>query len=235
MENTDINISALENVDIDKLLRNAIKERIEKLMEIELNAYLEDNPGVKNGKYKRDLKTKYGEIKQLNIPGDGDSNFHTQVIEPYNRSIGMEDLIVSMYSNGISTRRIAGILEDILENKYSKSTVSRITDLTIEEVYKFINRPLDKSYIAVFLDGLFFYLRRGNVDKEPVIFALGIKETGEYELLGFYLTVKESHNTYKDVLEDLYNRGLKEPLLIVVCSLKYDSSIMDSTDFSTLE
>ena len=34
------------------------------------------------------------------------------------------------------------------------------------------------------------------VDKEPVIFALGIKETGEYELLGFYLTVKESHNAY---------------------------------------
>ena len=228
MENTDINISALENIDIDKLLRNAIKERIEKLMEIELNAYLEDNPGVKNGKYKRDLKTKYGEIKQLNIPRDRDSNFHTQVIEPYNRSIGMEDLIVSMYSNGISTRRIAGILEDILGNKYSKSTVSRITDLTMEEVYKFINRPLDKRYIAVFLDGLFFYLRRGNVDKEPVIFALGIKETGEYELLGFYLTVKESHNTYKDVLEDLYNRGLKEPLLIVADGIKnLDEEVME--------
>ncbi len=220
MENTDINISALENVDIDKLLRNAIKERIEKLMEIELNAYLEDNPGIKNGKYKRDLKTKYGEIKQLNVPRDRESNFHTQVIEPYNRSIGVEDLIVSMYSNGISTRRIAGIMEDILGNKYSKSTISRITDLTIEEIYKFINRPLDKRYIAVFLDGLFFYLRRGNVDKEPVIFALGIKETGEYEVLGFYLTVKESHNSYKDVLEDLYNRGLKEPLLIVADGIK---------------
>ncbi len=228
MENTDINISALENIDIDKLLRNAIKERIEKLIEIELNAYLEENPGIKNGKYKRDLKTKYGEIKQLNIPRDRESNFHTQIIEPYNRSIGMEDLIVSMYSNGISTRRIAGILEDILGNKYSKSTVSRITDLTMEEVYKFINRPLDKRYIAVFLDGLFFYLRRGNVDKEPVIFALGIKETGEYELLGFYLTVKESHNTYKDVLEDLYNRGLKEPLLIVADGIKnLDEEVME--------
>ena len=102
MENTDINISALENVDIDKILKQTIKEKIEKLMEIELNAYLEENPGIKNGKYKRDLKTKYGEIKQLNIPRDRDSNFHTQVIEPYNRSIGMEDLIVSMYSNGIS-------------------------------------------------------------------------------------------------------------------------------------
>jgi len=89
MENTDINISDIENIDIDELLRNAIKEKIE------------------NGKYKMDLKTKYGEIKQLNVPRDRESNFHTKVIEPYNRSIGMEDLIVSMYSNGISTRRIA--------------------------------------------------------------------------------------------------------------------------------
>ena len=68
MENTDINTSNIENVDIDRILKEAIKEKIEKLMETELNAYLEENPGIKNGKYKRDLKTKYGEIKQLNIP-----------------------------------------------------------------------------------------------------------------------------------------------------------------------
>ena len=91
MENTHINISALDNVDIDKILKQTIKEKIEKLMETELNAYLEENPGIKNGKYKRDLKTKYGEIKQLNIPRDRDSNFHTQVIEPYNRSIALVD------------------------------------------------------------------------------------------------------------------------------------------------
>ena len=75
MENTDINISALENIDIDGILKQTIKEKIEELMEIELNAYLEDNPGIKNGRYKRDLKTKYGEIKQLNVPRDRDSNF----------------------------------------------------------------------------------------------------------------------------------------------------------------
>ena len=64
-------------------------------------------------------------------------------------------------------------------------------------------------------DGLFFYLRRETVDKDPAIFALGIKESGEYEILGFYLTIKESHNNYKDVLEDLYRRGLKESLLFI--------------------
>ena len=72
--------------------------------------------------------------------------------------------------------------------------------MALEEVNKFVNRKLDKRYIAVMLDGLFFYLRRETVDKEPVIFALGIKE---------------SHNNYKDVLEDLYRRGLKESLLFV--------------------
>ena len=52
MENTDINISALENIDIDKLLRNAIKEKIEKLMETEFKTYLEEEPGIKNGNIK---------------------------------------------------------------------------------------------------------------------------------------------------------------------------------------
>ena len=45
--------------------------------------------------------------------------------------------------------------------------------------------------------------------RPTVLFALGIKESGEYEILGFYLTIKESHNNYKDVLEDLYRRGNK--------------------------
>jgi len=74
-------------------------------MKIELNAYLEDNPGIKNGKYKQDLKTKYGEIKGLNIPGNRESNLHTQAIESYNRSMGIEGLIISKYFNGISIRR----------------------------------------------------------------------------------------------------------------------------------
>ena len=106
-------------------------------------------------------------------------------------------------------------MKDILNNRYSPSSISRITDLASEGANRFVNRKLDKRYIAVMLDGLFFYLRRETVDKEPVIFALGIKESGEYEILGFYLTIKESHNNYKDVLEDLYRRGLKESLLFI--------------------
>ena len=50
------------------------------------------------------------------------------------------------------------ILESIFQNRYSRSPISRITEITIEEVKRFQNRPLDGRYIAIFLDALFFYL-----------------------------------------------------------------------------
>ena len=183
-------------------------------MKIEHDQYLEENPGIKNGYYKRNLKTKHGELKELSVPRNRDNTFHGAIIES-NKAAGLEELITSLYSNGVSTRRISAISKDIFNNRYSPSSISRITDLTLEEVNRFINRKLDKRYIAVMLDGLFFYLRRETVGRDPVIFALGIKESGEYEILGFYLTIKESHNNYKDVLEDLYRRGLKESLLFI--------------------
>lgn len=209
MEYDNINIS-----DIEEIIEQTVKEKIENIMKTEQDQYLEENPGIKNGNYKRNFKTKYGELKQLKVPRNRDNSFHSAVIEA-NKTIGLEELVVSLYSNGVSTRKISEILKDVFSNRYSPSSISRITDLTLEEVNKFTSRKLDNRYIAVMLDGLFFYLRRETVDKEPVIFALGIKESGEYEILGFYLTIKESHNNYKDVLEDLYKRGLRESLLFI--------------------
>ncbi len=166
MEYGNINIS-----DVEKLIEQTVNEKIEALMKIEQDQYLEENPGIKNGYYKRNLKTRYDEIKDLSVPRNRDNKFHSAIIDN-NKSISLDELITSMYSNGISTGRISIILKEIFNNKYSPSSVSRITDLALEEVNKFVNRRLDNKYIAVMLDGLFFYLRRETVDKEPVIFAL---------------------------------------------------------------
>jgi len=103
---------------------------------------------------------------------------------------------------GISTRKMSEILESIFQNRYSRSSISRITEITIEEVKGFQNRPLDKRYIAIFLDALFFYLRRDTVEKEPIIFAMGIKESGEYEII-FYISSKESHISYNEAIKYL--------------------------------
>ena len=102
-------------------------------------------------------------------------------------------------------------MHTIFQNRYSSSTISTITETTMQEVKMFQERSLDKRYIAIFLDELFFFLRRDTVEKEPVIFAMGIKETGEYEILGFYLSSKETHNTYSTIIQDLHNRGIVDP------------------------
>jgi len=146
----------------------------------------------------------------MNVPGDREAKFRTGIFNAYARSIGIDELIISLYSKGISTRKMSEILESIFQNRHSRSSISRITEITIEGVKRFQNRPLDRRYIAIFLDALFFYLRRDTVDKEPIIFAMGIKESREYEILGFYISSKESHLSYSEVINDLYSRGVRE-------------------------
>ena len=142
------------------------------------------------------------EIEDLNVPRDREGRFRTALFDPYARSIGIDELIISLYSKGISTRKMSEILESIFQNRYSRSSISRITEITIEEVKRFQNRPLDRRYIAIFLDALFFYLRRDTVDKEPIIFAMGIKESGEYGII-FYISSKESHLSYNEAIKYL--------------------------------
>ena len=64
------------------------------------------------------------------------------------------------------------------------------------------------------------------MEKEPIIFAMGIKESGEYEILGFYISSKESHLSYNEVINDLYSRGVREPLLFIADGIpKLDEEI----------
>ena len=75
---------------------------------------------------------------------------------------------------------------------------------------RFQSRPLESRYIAIFLDALFFFLRRDTVEKEPILFVMGIRESVEYEIMGFYLSSKESPLSYVEVVKELYKRGREE-------------------------
>ena len=182
-------------------------------------AFLEEKEGSRNGYYERDLGTRYGKINDLKVPRDRDNEFQTALFDKYQRNVGIDDLVVSMYSKGVSTRKMAEILEELFHNRYSKSTISRITDITIPEINKWRTRSLDRRYIAIFMDAMFFSLRRDTVQKECVIFAMGIRETGQYEIIGFYMNPIENHIAYRNVLMDLHERGVLEPLLFIADGL----------------
>ena len=211
----------MEELDkkVSEIVRSTVKEFMESLMKGEIQAFLEENRGSRNGYYERDLGTRYGKINDLRVPRDRDNEFQTALFERYQRNIGIDDLVVSMYSKGISTRKMAEILEELFHNRYSRSTTSRITDITVPEISKWRSRKLEKRYIAIFMDAVFFSLRRETVQKECVIFAMGIRESGNYEILGFYMNPVENHIAYRNVLMDLHERGVGEPLLFIADGL----------------
>jgi transposase-like protein len=98
---------------ISEIVRKTVKEFMESLMKGEIQAFLEENKGSRNGYYGRDLGTRYGKINDLKIPRDRNNEFQTALFEKYQRNVGIDDLVVSTYSKGISTRKMAEILEDV--------------------------------------------------------------------------------------------------------------------------
>ena len=106
-----------------------------------------ENTGSRNGYYERDVGTRYGGINDLRVPGDRNNEFQTALFEPYQRSIGIDDPVVSMYSKGISAGKMAEILEELFHNKYSKSTISRIAEITVPEINRWRLRTLEKRSI----------------------------------------------------------------------------------------
>ncbi|MGC9193795.1 MAG: transposase [Thermoplasmata archaeon] len=130
--------------DVDKnimeVVRRTVKEYLETLMNTERDVFIDEHGGIKNGYYERTIKTKYGEIEDLSVPRDREGNFRTGIFDPYSRHIGIDELIISLYSKGISTRKASEILETVFHNRYSRSSISRITDATMEEVKRFQSR-----------------------------------------------------------------------------------------------
>jgi transposase-like protein len=121
---------------VSEIVRSTVKEFMESLLKGEIQAFLEEKEGQRNGYYERDIGTRYGKINDLRVPRDRDNEFQTALFDRYQRNIGIDDLVVSMYSKGISTRKMAEILEELFHNKYSRSTISRITGITVPEINK---------------------------------------------------------------------------------------------------
>jgi transposase-like protein len=209
--------SGLEN-QLENLLKEFVKEKLELIMREELKNFLKverpDEKNSKNGYYQRSLDTRYGKIENLSVPRDRQGYFHTQLFEPYQRRDGwLETAIIKMYQSGMSTREIGQFIERILGSAYSATTISNITEVALEDIKQWQQRPLKKRYSVLYLDGTFIKLRRDTVANEAIYIAVGVTEEGYREILGFYVGGSESALGWRDLLQDLYKRGLQEVLL----------------------
>jgi hypothetical protein len=133
----------------------------------------------------------------------------------------LSEIILALYAVGVSTRKISHFLEGIYGAFYSPQSISRLIQVTEEEVKAWRERPLSEEYYAVFLDGTFLSIRRGKTAKEPVYMALGIKPDGRREILGFWLfgAEGESARNWEEVLKDLKRRGVQRVRIFITDDL----------------
>ncbi|MNC21668.1 Transposase, Mutator family [compost metagenome] len=202
----------------EKLVTDFVKDNLESIMRAEIGAFMSsEDAGTRNsrnGYYTRNLHTKYGNLEELQVPRDRQGLFQTQMFEPYQRRDGwLEEAVIQMYKAGMGTRDVARFIESMFGSHYSPTTVSNITATVLEDIHQWQKRPLNKRYSVIYLDGLYVKLKRGTVSGEVVYFAMGIDEDGYRQILGFYVGGKESSNGWREVLKDLYSRGVHEVLL----------------------
>lgn len=198
------------------LVKEVVKQTLESIMTAEREVFLKEHGGTKNGFYVRNLDTVIGKLENLRIPRDREGKFRTKLIEPYRRrDINLEDLILGMFASGMSARAVAQALESVFELKYSPSTISKISQVTLEEINKWKQRKLKRKYSVIMLDGMWLSVRRDTVEKEVVLFVIGIDEDGYKQILDFEVNPSEGAESWAEMIKRLYDRGVREVLLFV--------------------
>ena len=219
-----INIT-LNQEEILQILADDKGEGFRKLLEASLNEILkaesteqlgaepyertENRTDSRNGTRERELTTRIGTIT-LKVPRHREVPFKTMIFENYSRSeAALISTMAEMVVNGVSTRKVANIMEVLCGTTYSKSAVSEVCRTLDEEVMKFRNRPLDKKYPFVIVDATYFKVRTEHrVSSRALMAAPGYTDKGKREIIGFDVYDNESRRTWTDFMESLKDRGL---------------------------
>jgi len=203
-----------ENKD---LLKDLIQESLQSVLESQMLEFLgaapyersEERRGYRAGYYSRSLITRVGKI-ELRVPQDRQGQFSTELFERYQRSEKALVLsLMEMYVQGVSTRKVKAITEQLCGHSFSASTISRLNKGLDEALERFARRRLEEPYAYLILDARYERVREdGVVRRRAVLVAIGIGHDGRRHILGVELANRESRSSWKAFLADLRDRGL---------------------------
>ncbi len=167
------------------------------------------NTNSRNGKISKRIKTEDGEF-ELNTPRDREGSFEPQLVKKHQaRFTSMDDKILWLYAQGMSTRDIVNAFDEWYGADISPTLVSRVTSAVMEQVTEWQSRPLDAIYPIVYLDCLVVKIRQDKrVIKKSIYLALGINIDGHKELLGMWISENEGAKFWLGVLTELSQRGV---------------------------
>src|ERR1700677_98731 len=132
-----------------ELVQQIVQEVLEADMEEAVGAQKSERTaervGYRSGYYTRTLVTRVGKL-ELRVPQDRQGRFRTEVFERYQRSEkALVGALTEMYVQGVSTRKVKAITEELCGHEFSASSISRVNKSLDEELEKFARRPLEEA------------------------------------------------------------------------------------------
>lgn len=201
----------------------AIQILVNEAMKLERSRYLQAEPYERkserisygNGFKPKQLKTQLGEL-HLNIPQTRDGNFYPSFLEKGIRSERAFKLaLAEMYVQGVSTRKVNEIIEELCGFEVSSQAVSRASKLLDDEITQWKQRPLGR-YVYLWVDARYEKVRQGGCVMDcAVLVAYGLDEKGKRDILGFSVSLSESEVHWRAFFESLVTRGLHGLKLII--------------------
>lgn len=169
----------------------------------------------RNGSYGKSVTATSGPVR-ISVPRDRNSDFEPRIVAKGQRRVGaVDDMILSLYSRGMTTRDIHAHIAEVYGAEVSPALVSAVTDVVADEITEWQNRPLDAFYAILYIDALMVKIRDGgSVDNRAAYLVTGVDADGFKHVLGIWLAASEGARFWGGVLAELRNRGIRDVLFV---------------------
>ena len=208
----------------DGVFTPLLKMILEASLEGEINDHIKETKPTRNrrnGKSKKQITSGLG-VFELETPRDRQGTFEPQTVPKRQVTISsdIDKKILGLYGLGMSYSDIQSHLKEMYDFDISDGTISSITDRIIPEIKEWQNRPLESVYPVVWLDAMHYKVREDNQVKSKAVYSvLGVTMDGIKEVLGIYFGNSESSSFWRQVLNDLQNRGLEDIFIACIDNL----------------
>jgi putative transposase len=210
----------------DGLLNLMTKAVLERALTAEMTEHLGYEPGdragagtgnSRNGTGLKTVSTTNGAV-QIRVPRDRNGTFEPRIVPKRSRRLGnINEMILSLYSRGMTTRDIEAHLLEVYGVHASRELISNVTDVVVDEIKVWQSRPVDEVYPIVYVDGLRLKIKdNGLVVAKTAYLVIGVDGEGRKQALGAWIADSEGAKFWQKVLTDLRNRGLRD-ILIACC------------------
>jgi putative transposase len=221
----DVRMAQEALLDDPDFLREIAERVIQEILEAEMTEHIgaavhertDARKGHRNGHKPRTLRTRVGTLNLL-VPQDRERTFSTRLFARYQRNEKALCLaLMEMYVEGVSTRKVKEVTEELCGTSFSKSLISSLAGSLDSELEAWRIRWLEAAaYPYLFVDARYEKVRiDGRVVSQGVLIVSGVRDDGMREILGVEVADTESEATYQEMFRSLKGRGLKGVELVV--------------------